>query len=208
MFKYSILLFIFGVVIAPDIAQARPVSYPDGWTFMQNSDRYNHALHLHYSPTAKQSVGYRYEASRNIDREFHGIQYNHLLKRHNSRASQGNIYLKTAIGVDSLPGLSQQQGGFVGISADWEDRRWFVSHDIRYDYGDYRDDATRHRSRIGIAPYIGDYGDVHTWLMLQNDYTGSEHIPSLVLRLFNGAYRGEFIISEDDVFSTKFIIRF
>ena len=208
MFKHSILLFIIGVIVAPELAHARPVSYPDGWTFMQNSDRYNHALHTHYSPTARQSIGYRYEASRNSDREFHGVQYNRLLKRYNSRASQANIYFKAALGVDSLPGLSQQQGGFVGISADWEDRRWFVSHDIRYDYGDHRDQITRYRSRLGIAPYIGAYGDVHTWLMLQNDYTGTEHIKSFVLRLFKGAYLSEFIVSEDDVFSTKFIIRF
>ncbi len=34
-------------------------------------------------------------------------------------------------------------------------------------------------TRIGVAPYIGHYGDLHTWLMLQTDYYTNEdkHFP-------------------------------
>ena len=27
----------------------------------------------------------------------------------------------------------------------------------------------RHSARVGVAPYIGDFGDLHTWFMLQVD---------------------------------------
>ena len=41
--------------------------------------------------------------------------------------------------------------------------------------------------KIGIAPYLGNYGDLHTWAMIQFDHTpGSNYIYSVtpMLRFF------------------------
>ena len=42
--------------------------------------------------------------------------------------------------------------------------------------------------KVGVAPYLGDYGDLHTWLMVEtkkNDL-GNKRITYPVLRLFKG----------------------
>ena len=47
-------------------------------------------------------------------------------------------------------------------------------------------------ARLGIAPYIGDYNDIHTWLILQlNDYikNNSHKLYALpVIRLFKNNF--------------------
>ena len=48
-------------IVLPCIALARPVSYPSCTTIMQMSDVDAHSIHIHYSPTAKYSVGYKSE---------------------------------------------------------------------------------------------------------------------------------------------------
>ncbi len=158
-------------------AMARPVSYPDGWTFMQMNDAMSNAVHVHYSPTAKYSIGYKGEYFRDDEWQFHGLQLNNLLKRWNQPESQANFYVKSGLGL----AYSDQNGfdyeteaaGFVGIATDWENRRFFTSYENRAIYaGDINKEFSQ-KARVGVAPYIGDYGDVHTWLMLQVD-----HIPT------------------------------
>ena len=43
------------------VAQSRPVSYPTGWTMMLQNNDTRRTMHAHYSPTAKWSVGYKFE---------------------------------------------------------------------------------------------------------------------------------------------------
>ena len=73
---------------------ARPISYPGGWTIMQMNDFNKHSVHLHFSPSVNYSIGYRSEIWRNKEWQFHGIQFNYLIKRINTRKSQANFYLK------------------------------------------------------------------------------------------------------------------
>ena len=56
------ILWFFAALFACSVsAMARPVSYPGGWTVMQFNDAYKHSLHVHVSPTAKYSIGYKAE---------------------------------------------------------------------------------------------------------------------------------------------------
>ena len=50
------------------------------------------------------------------------------------------------------------------------------------------EDHRRHKKIVGIAPYLGDYGDLHTWLMIETkkDDLDDERITYPVLRLFQG----------------------
>lgn len=152
------------------VAEARPVSYPGGWTIMQMNSPDMNSLHIHLSPNAKTSVGYYGEWNDVFDWTFQGFQANRLLKRWNAPASQGNLYLKGGVGAIDGDGPNRGDGdigAFLGLAADWETRRWFVSYDARvYEAGDLPD-GFRHNARIGVAPYVGDYGDLHTWLMLE-----------------------------------------
>lgn len=148
-------------------ADARPVSYPDGWTIMQQNNGDFSSAHLHYSPTFQDSVGFYTERNWANDWQFSGVQYNRLLKRWNTSDSQANLYLKLGAGhADAFGDGEESLAGFVDVSADWETRRWFLAYDARaYDLG--FDQDFRQFARIGFAPYVGDYGDLHTWLMLQ-----------------------------------------
>lgn len=54
-------------------AEARPVSYQGGWTVIEETDRQNTALLVHYSPTNRVSVGLRSEWDRRADLLTNGV---------------------------------------------------------------------------------------------------------------------------------------
>jgi hypothetical protein len=164
---FAALTLAAGSILHAPSAEARPVSYPGGWTLMQLNNGDMSSVHAHYSPTFQDSIGVYSERNWGKDWHFTGLQYNRLLKRWNGDTSQGNLYFKAGAGqADPFGSDSAELAGFLGIAADWETRRWFVSYEGRaYDLG-FGQDA-RQSARVGVAPYIGDYGDLHTWLMLQ-----------------------------------------
>jgi hypothetical protein len=176
-------------------AHARPVSYPGGVTLMLMNDGDKNTAHLHYSPTAKTSLGYKFEYWREKDFTLNAIQMNNLLKRWNKKDSQANIYLKSGIGVaHSNSGdfdNETEAAGFTGLATDWENRRFFISYENRYTEAGDIDDFYQQSARVGWAPYEGDYGDLHTWMMLQ-----VEHMPEAkdnvtvtpLVRFFKGVH--------------------
>jgi hypothetical protein len=161
-------------VFIPDV-HARPVSYPGGWTVMLMNNGDMNTAHIHYSPTAKTSIGYKFEYWRDEDVTLNAVQMNNLIKRWNQKDSQANLYLKSGLGVASaLSGDMEGENSaaaFTGIAADWENRRVFVSYENRFTEAGRIDDFYQQSARVGWAPYEGDYGDVHTWLMLQVEHS-------------------------------------
>jgi len=161
---------------------------------LMNDDDRNSA-HIHYSPTAKVSLGYKVEYWRDGKFTLNAIQMNNLLKRWNNRNSQANLYLKSGIGVAySDTGNFENDiraAGFIGLAADLENRRYFVAYQNRYTEADEIEDFFQQSARIGWAPYEGNYGDLHTWLMLQ-----VEHMPEAdhsftvtpLVRFFKGVH--------------------
>lgn len=196
-------------------AFARPVSYAGGTTLMQRNDAHMHSVHLHYSPTAHYSLGYKGEYWRERDWQFHGLQANYLAKRWNMPKAQANIYVKSALGVaysdaGAFDGETQA-AGFIGFAADWENRRFFTSYENRATEAGDIDSFFMQKARIGVAPYIGDYGDFHTWFMLQLEHEpeSRDHFTlTPLVRVFKDKYLGEFGISEDGDILANVIIRF
>lgn len=191
-------------------AQARPVSYPGGWTLMVMNDVNHNSLHLHYSPSPKYSIGYRHEYLR--DTKSHGdyIQLNNLIKRWNKKSSQANLYLKSGIGVvydsDDI-----EEAAFTGIATDWEDRRFFVSYENKFFYGGDIEKYAHHSARAGYAPYEGDFGDLHTWLMVQVDYDAGEEDTFSVtplVRFFKGVQFLELGYNLDNGIIANYVHRF
>lgn len=201
-----------GLVLNTPSAEARPVSYPGGWTLMQMNDGDMSSVHAHYSPTFQDSIGLYSERNWGKDWHFTGIQYNRLLKRWNGDSSQANVYFKVAAGqADAFGPESPELAGFVGFSADWETRRWFVSYEGRaYDLG-FGQDA-RQTARVGVAPYIGDYGDLHTWLMLEVANDPEANTPTKLTPLVRFFYDVQLLeigyTPEDEELMLNWIIRF
>lgn len=96
-----------------------------------------------------------------------------LAKRWNHEKWQANIYVKSGTGLAVTTDRGDNKtdaAAFTGIAADWEDRRFFAGYSNRFMYaggiGSYFDQKVR----FGIAPYIGDFDDIRTWLMVDLKY--------------------------------------
>jgi len=195
-----------------DAAQARPVSYPDGWTLMQRNNGGRSSVHAHYSPTATDSIGVYIERNWEEDVTFTGLQYNRLVKRWNGPKSQANFYAKFGAGqADPFGDAGAELAGFTELVADWETRRWFTEYRIRAtDFADNQ--SVHHSARFGVAPYIGDYGDLHTWLMVQieNHPEGDKPVTTTpLIRLFQGVQMVELGYTiEQKEWLANWIVRF
>ncbi len=174
-------------------ARGRPVSYQGGWTIIEQTDRQSTALWAHYTVNPKLSLGYRVEWDRPADVIFNGVQATTLVKRWFGEDFQANLYgfagLGVATGIDDNP-AGVNPAAFVGVLADWETRRWFVSYRARgFEAGDV-DGSFFQAGRLGFAPYIGDAGDLHSWIMVEVDHRPDNAVPfdvTPLLRFFKGS---------------------
>lgn len=185
---------VIGLLISP-LLNARPVSYPGGWTSMIINNAESHSFHVHYSPTIKYSIGYKLEYWRAQNFMIHAVQMNNLLKRWNRPRSQANLYLKSGLGIahsfEENFESDTELAAFTGLAADWENQRFFVSYENRYTEAGDIDDFFMQSARVGLAPYIGDYGDLHTWIMIQAEHNpeNSEKLTiTPLLRFFKGVH--------------------
>ena len=65
--------------------------------------------------------------------------------------------------------------------------------------------------KLGIAPYIGDYGDLHTWLMIEiNNYPESADVLTItpLVRLFYQTHLIEIGSNDKNKFLFNYTIRF
>ena len=215
MQKLMTIACVAAITVTAQTVQARPVSYPGGITAMTMNNGDVNSLHLHYSPTAKYSLGYKAEYWRGGDYTIQALQMNNLLKRWNNPDSQANIYLKSGLGVAySDKGAFDHEttpAAFTGLAMDWEDRRYFISYENRYTEAGDIDDFFMQSSRVGVAPYIGDYGDLHTWLMVQVDHRPEADDPVTVtpmVRLFKGVHLAEFGMDNRGKVLFNYVIRY
>jgi hypothetical protein len=185
------LLTAFLCLLLPSAAQARLISYAGGWMLMTNNDQFANETSLIYSPTATTGIGPFYDYYRDTGGELAGLDFNWLAQRWNNVDSQGNIYFLSGFGVASHDS-DQRAGGFAGVEADWESRRYYASYENRYtDAGKDVREEFQEQGRLGIAPYIAESGSFHTWLMLQADHFPEDRRPWTVtpfVRVFKDEY--------------------
>lgn len=210
--RYSLCIFMCWALCMPS-AQARPISYPGGWTLITENNSDANALLVHYSPTAKLSLGYRLEYRKDHKLTMNALQINHLLQRWNKKNSQASFYFKSGFGItysdEDIFKNNAEIANFFGFSADWEDRRFYMSYQNRYFYARNMESSFMQSARFGFAPYEGDYGDLHTWLMLDVKHApeGEHKISATpLIRLFKGFHRLEAGLSQhgDALFNYTF----
>jgi hypothetical protein len=188
---YCATILVVGCLSTP--ATAKPITYKGGWAVMAMNDAAQNSLHAYYTVDPKLSIGYAGEYRRDKDYQQHLLAANFLLKRWNNPDSQANVFLQSGVGVArSDAGDFDNRfapAAYTGVLADWENRRYFVSFENRLQYAGDIDKSYWQQARVGVAPYIGDYGDVHTWLMLQVEHAPSDRYPVTItplVRLFKG----------------------
>jgi hypothetical protein len=175
------ILFLILITFLSANCFARPVSYAGGYTAMFNSNSLRDTLYLHYSPTWKDAVGVEAVNDKSLNDDYAYFRYTRLLFRKNTRHSQGNIYLNTGISNNGF------ENYFYGVQADWETRRVFTGFGYKRTETDKLNINEKYFS-VGIAPYIGEYGAMHTWLLVkfkENSYMGTSSLYP-VLKLFKG----------------------
>ena len=81
--------------------------------------------------------------------------------RKNTQQSQRNLYFQSGVSSEGL------DSHFYGIHGDWETRRWFTGFGYKQVKTDLEDYSSQY-IQLGVAPYLGEYGDLHTWIMLKS----------------------------------------
>ena len=151
---------LFSIFLIANV-EARHISYSGGSTMMAMSDDMKETIYYHYSPTYKYSVGIESVNDKFFDKDYVYLRLTYLLNRKNTKNSQRNLYFQSAISPDDL------NNNFYGIHGDWETRRLFSGFGYKRVINNIRD-FTEQYYLVGIAPYIGEYGDFHTWVMLKS----------------------------------------
>lgn len=163
---------------------------------MQRNNWERSRVHVHYSPTAFDSYGVVVEHFNEEEQLNLNLQWNRLLYRKNQKNSQANLYLKSHLGVAFLD-KEESFNSSLSLAADWETRRWFTSYEAELRYLDEgRESFFQHRGRVGLAPYLADYGSIHTWLMLQVDHNpeAREEENQLILTPLVRFLRGDYLL--------------
>ena len=167
------------------------------------TDEKEEAIYYHYSPTYKYSLGIELVDEKKRANNHANFRYTYLLNRKNTHNLQRNLYFQSSV---STGGNDEYTYGFLG---DWETRRYFIGfgvHDIKSNMRDY----SKQFVQIGLAPYLGNYGDLHTWLMVKSkhDSLTDEWNSYPVVKFFKGDYLLEFGFDENDELDLHFMIRF
>lgn len=171
---------------------------------MAMSDRLKNSIYFHYSPTYKQAIGIEQVTDKYFDKDYSYLRYTHLLNRKNTKHSQRNLYLQLGISSEEL------DHNFYEIHGDWETRRWFTGFSIKKTERAAKDSTSQY-IQLGVAPYLGDYGDLHTWLMLKtkkDSLSGNNWSTAPVLKFFKGNALIEVSYDREDEWSTHFMYRF
>ena len=174
------VLIIFLIFFCSSIL-ARPISYTGGSTAMIFSNNMSNSIYYHFSPTYKYSLGIEVIKDKYFEDNYSYFRFTHLMNRKNTPTSQRNLYFQSGINPDDLKSI------FYGIHGDWETRRLFVGFNIKR-IKNKNENYYDNFIKAGFAPYLGDYGDIHTWVMLKskkNSFT-TEYSTYPFLRFFKG----------------------
>lgn len=185
--------------LMPLTAQAKPIPYTGGWMVMQENNTKENLFHAVYGLTPDFSAGISDEWFKDKGYWLHSAQLNYLAARQNLPDAQMNLYLLSGVGA-ALKSDVAHPAGWAGILADYETRRLLFSYDNNVTYAHTIETSFSQKVRAGVAPYVGEYEDLHTWLILQLEHypnTNHEFVVTPMIRLFKDTYLGEIGYSSD-----------
>ena len=193
---------LFIALVFASYVESRPISWTGGSTMMYKSNSMMSSYYYHYSPSYKYSVGAEYINDRHYNDQYISIRSTYLLDRKNTKSSQRNLYLTASISSKSNDDL------YYGIHGDWETRRYFTSFSI-LDKRASQKDYTENEFQIGIAPYLGEYNQLHTWIMLKSkeDTRDDKWKTYPFIKLFKGDFLLE-VGSKESHWDLHFMKRF
>lgn len=154
------LLFIILFIMGSHQLFAHPVIWKNGWVSELRVQHDATQATIHYGISRDWALGWH---GRSMENDHYAMaQLNHRLLRKNNQNSQENLYVLTGIGPNI--GRHSDWIGHLGVSWDWEDQSRYTQ--IAMHYYDMRTPLVQLSARVGYAPYVGTYDDMHTWLIL------------------------------------------
>ena len=183
------LIFVF--LFYSTIIESHPVIWKGGTVVSSKISSSYSELKSHYCISNKWALGI-HGVQFESENKYLMIQNNNLVNRWNSRGSQGNLYLFTGVGLNTSK--TNENLVHIGVQGDWETQKAYTQLNI---HGYLKKTPLLFVSgRVGMAPYVGTYNDLHTWLILQIDQklTKSHSVSTAmpVIRLFKDNYLFEF----------------
>jgi hypothetical protein len=169
-------------------AAAHPTIYRDGFVFDSMNSKDDSSLNLHYSLHPRFSLGVHGLRENQKDRDFYTLtSYSGIrLWRKNAENYQANAYAYGGVGA-TRQSNSTQPAFYAGAQADIEDRRWLLMGKFEsMQFRKFRDLYTS-TLRLAFAPYEGQAGEIHSWIIGQYDYQPHEpkaHDVSALMRFF------------------------
>ena len=180
------LILAFLVSLAPS-ALGKPLSYVGGTMVMQENDETGHTLAIDYTFDPHFALGLysKYEINQ---KEFWmaGPQLNALLQRWNLPDGQGNIFAMAG-GGNARQGSRNEPAAWLTLMGDYETRRVFFSYESRFMYARHIEKSVWQRAYAGFAPYLADYEQLNTWLLLRIDHHPAKNdhfVVTPVIRFF------------------------
>ena len=170
---------------------------------MAFTDNLKDSLYYHYSPSYRYSIGLESLKHKVLDQDYSYLRFTYLLNRKNTQNSQRNLYFQSGV---SLNGVNNH---FYGVHGDWETRRWFSGFGYKQERREV-EDYSEQFVQLGLAPYLGDYGDFHTWIMIKtkkNSLSGSWSTYPL-LKFFKGDFLIEFGYNDKTKLDAHLMYRF
>jgi hypothetical protein len=205
------LLFYTALISTSISTQAKPLSYVGGTMVMQENDETGHTLSIDYTFMSTEAVGLYIKQDEN-GKEILMIspQINTLIKRWNLPDGQGNIFNMSGVGVAHYRD-NTQPAAWTAFLVDYESRRLFLSYEPRLVWDGDIEKSAWQRARIGVAPYLANYSDLNTWIMLQVDHHPAKHdhvVVTPLLRFFYKTYLFEVGYSSDQHVMVNWIVQF
>lgn len=198
--KSSFFCFAAALLLSSP-AMAKPLSYPGGWQTMAEISGDGYTLLNSYTLSPVFGIGLHNEYNRDMDYQMHSLYIANRLWRGNYPDAQANLYLQSGVGYARADGGDKEAlAGYTGLLADWENRRFYTEYSNRFVDAGPIDKAFTQQARLGIAPYIGESGALHTWAILQfnHDPTGKDKFAvTPLVRFFKGSTMVEAGIRDD-----------
>lgn len=168
--KFLLIPGIIGILFFSGQLQAHPVAYGRSNSLMtwNSKDQTDWMLTHTFEPTYSLSMRYQRVDTKEGERTFYLPHLNFLLKRWNEIDSQANIYFSLGHGGEKI-NSSFKDTSFMAVESDWESRKYYVSfrEEMLKVYKKRGSDLYMTRVRAGFAPYLAEFSELNSWLILQ-----------------------------------------
>ncbi|MBL7661479.1 hypothetical protein JNK13_01885 [bacterium] len=164
-------LFVLTIFLLPQYVKAHPVTFKGGIAVMDYISPGRNDLMLHYSFSARQSVGLGVSRVEIADRDVNFIypHFNFLIYRENAPDYQANFYLMAGAGLADFDG-DIKLASFAGLQLDAESRRLYSAFEINELQSEGSLDVHRLKLRLGAAPYLAEFDELNSWILAEINY--------------------------------------